>query len=170
VVKYPDGTYHADTTPIIFDLEARHTARSVISDHPGIAFLARLIEDMADEFLPTPMFFYRWTDDALWCSRRQMVGWLGALDDVALDSSAERFLERQYAQLSRGGPRYHGSRIPIVSRPTRSIAQASAVPVWHAAVAGRVCSLRPTYRVRCRPHSLQHHEGQREQVVHIETL
>jgi glutathione S-transferase len=102
VVKYPDGTYKADSTPIIFDLEDRHKERSILPPNKGIAFLAHLIEDMADEFLPMPMFYYRWTDDKEWCSRRQMAGWMGAISDDDLDSSAKAFLDRQFAQLSAG--------------------------------------------------------------------
>jgi glutathione S-transferase len=80
VVRYPDGSYHADSTPIIYDLETRHAERSVIPDDPGHAFLAHLIEDMADEWLPLPMFYFRWTDDQQWCGDRQMVGWFGVID------------------------------------------------------------------------------------------
>ncbi len=32
VVEYPDGTFHNDSTPLIYDLEARHPDRSVRSD------------------------------------------------------------------------------------------------------------------------------------------
>ena len=101
VVRYPDGSYHADSTPLILDLETRHADRSVIPPHPAMAFLSHLIEDCADEFLPMPMFFYRWTDDQAWCARRQMAGWLGAVDDATLEAAAQQFLERQAGQLNR---------------------------------------------------------------------
>lgn len=100
VVLFPDGTYHADSTPLIYELEKRHEGRSVIPPHPAMAFLSHLIEDCADEFLPLPMFYYRWTDDQVWCGRRQMAGWMGAIDDEALDASAQAFLERQAGQLT----------------------------------------------------------------------
>lgn len=100
VVKYPDGSYKADSTPIIYELEELHTGRSVIPPHKGLAFLSHLIEDMADEFLPMPMFYYRWTDDQVWCGRRQMAGWLGAISDEDLDEAAQSFLERQAGQLA----------------------------------------------------------------------
>ncbi|MEZ5559758.1 MAG: hypothetical protein R3E86_14600 [Pseudomonadales bacterium] len=57
---------------------------------------------MADEYLPFPMFYFRWTDDAEWCGRRQMVGWNGALDDAELAPRASVFAARQKAQLSCG--------------------------------------------------------------------
>ena len=102
VVEYPDGTYKADSTPIIYELERLHPERSVIPPHAGLAFLSHLIEDMADEFLPLPMFHYRWTDDRVWCSRRQMFGWNGASSDADLEKSAQTFLDRQAGQLAGG--------------------------------------------------------------------
>jgi hypothetical protein len=65
--------------------------------------LAHLIEDMADEWLPLPMFYFRWLDDRAWCGRRQMIGWGGAMDDATLEPMAQRFLDRQVAQLQAGG-------------------------------------------------------------------
>ena len=99
VVCYPDGSYHADSTPILYDLERRHSERSILPDDPGHAFLAHLIEDMADEWLPLPMFYFRWTDDQQWCGERQMIGWLGAIDDEALAKTSKQFLDRQVGQL-----------------------------------------------------------------------
>lgn len=101
VVKYPGGEYKADSTPIIFELERLHEGRSVIPPNRGLAFLCHLIEDMADEFLPIPMFHFRWTDDQVWCSRRQMFGWMGAISDDDLGERAQAFLDRQFGQLKR---------------------------------------------------------------------
>ena len=100
VVLFPDGTYHADSTPIIYALEERHEGRSVMPPHPAMAFLSHLIEDCADEFLPMPMFYYRWTEDQDWCGRRQMAGWHGAIDDKTLDEVSQAFLTRQAGQLA----------------------------------------------------------------------
>jgi glutathione S-transferase len=60
VLEYPDGTYHNDSTPLILDLERRHGERSVVPDCEADAFLAALIEDMADEWLSKAMYAYRW--------------------------------------------------------------------------------------------------------------
>lgn len=99
VLEYPDGSYGADSTPLIYDLEQRHPGREVVPPDPAVAFLAHLIEDMADEYLPFPMFYFRWTVDGDWCARRQMIGWSGAVDDVTLDAVATQFRDRQHAQL-----------------------------------------------------------------------
>jgi glutathione S-transferase len=51
VLEYPDGTFHNDSTPLILDLEGRHAERSVIPEREADAFLAALLEDLADEWL-----------------------------------------------------------------------------------------------------------------------
>lgn len=99
VVRFPDGKFRADSTPMIYHLSERVPERSLIHPHPGIAFLAHLIEDMADEYLPMPFFYFRWTTDAKWCGRRQMIGWNGAMSDAELEPLAAAFTARQQSQL-----------------------------------------------------------------------
>ncbi len=99
VIQFPDDrSYHSDSTPIIDELEKRHPGeRSVVPADPGTAFLARIIEEASDEWLPLPMFDYRWNEaeDRVFCPRRQMAGWLGAVPQVELDEAAKTFLARQ---------------------------------------------------------------------------
>jgi glutathione S-transferase len=99
VVRFPDGSFHADSTPMMYHLSQQVPERSLIHPNAGIAFLSHLIEDMADEYFPLPFFYFRWTTDAQWCGRRQMIGWNGALTDEQLDPLAGAFTARQQQQL-----------------------------------------------------------------------
>lgn len=85
VLEYPDGQFANDSTPLIYDLEARHPERPVVPDDPGHAFLAHLIEDFADEWLTKAMFGYRWLEEV---DQLQMSRWLAF--DAFKGGGAER--------------------------------------------------------------------------------
>ena len=62
VVQYPEGEYRTDSTPIILDLEERHSGeRSVLPEDAGDAFLSLLIEDFSDEWLTKCLFHNRFS-------------------------------------------------------------------------------------------------------------
>ena len=108
VLSLPDGRYWADSTPMILALEELHPGqRSLLPGDPGQRFIARLIEDFADEWLVLPMFDYRWDAelDQDFCARRQMAGWLGAMPTAEFDAVIERFRKRQTGVLARMGDR-----------------------------------------------------------------
>ncbi|MBM3557844.1 MAG: glutathione S-transferase, partial [Alphaproteobacteria bacterium] len=78
VLEYPDGALRNDSTPLIYDLETRHAERRIVPEDSGHAFLAHLIEDMADEWGTKMMFHYRWHGAAdrdfvgKWLARERM--------------------------------------------------------------------------------------------------
>ncbi len=110
VFKYPDGSFHNDSTPLIYDLEERHpNGRSIIPERESDAFLAFLIEDLADELLSKAMYHYRWFDKRY---VKQISEWI-AFDMLEgggrekIESLAEPFRERQMSRLAFVGSSEH---------------------------------------------------------------
>ena len=105
VLQYPDGHFDNDSTPVIYDLEARHPERRVVPDDPAQAFIAHLIEDFADEWLTKAMFGYRWLAEI---DQIQMSCWL-AFDNLkggGLERSqafAQQFRARQVGRMAMVG-------------------------------------------------------------------
>ncbi|MBT4641591.1 MAG: glutathione S-transferase [Deltaproteobacteria bacterium] len=110
VFKYPDGSFHNDSTPLIYDLEERHVnGRSIVPEREADAFLAFLIEDLADELLSKAMYHYRWFDERY---VKQISEWI-AFDMFEgsgkknIEAFAEAFRERQMGRLSFVGSSEH---------------------------------------------------------------
>ncbi len=61
IVDREDGRWMSDTTPILMALEEEHPDNSILPDDPVIGFIARLIEDYADEWLWRSAMHYRWS-------------------------------------------------------------------------------------------------------------
>lgn len=121
VLQYPDGHYDNDSTPVIYDLEARHAERRVVPDDPGQAFIAHLLEDFADEWLTKAMFGYRWLDEV---DQVQMSRWL-AFDNLkggGLETSqkfAEMFRARQVSRMALVG--CTAENFPLIEASTRAV-------------------------------------------------
>ena len=71
-VELPDGRFMTDTTPMIDWFETHHPESAVIPRDPLQAFVSRLVEDYAEEWLWRPAMHFRWSyrQDALLLSRK----------------------------------------------------------------------------------------------------
>lgn len=60
-VELPDGRWMTDTTPMLAWFEAQWPEPAVIPRDPVQAFVSRLLEEYADEWLWRPAMHYRWS-------------------------------------------------------------------------------------------------------------
>ncbi len=124
VIEYPDGSFHNDSTPVLYDLEARHGDRHVVPADPAQAFIAHLLEDFADEWLTKAMFGYRWLEEV---DQVQMSRWLSfdAMKGGGLQQSqtqAETFRGRQVGRMGIVG--CTRENFPLIESSTRAVLQA----------------------------------------------
>jgi len=103
VLELPDGRWMNDSTPLLRELERLHPgSRSIVPEDPAQAFVAMLLEDMADEWGTKAMFLYRWLRER---DQKQMSEWLafdrlsGAGRDAILGHAA-RFRDRQVGRMA----------------------------------------------------------------------
>ena len=60
LVVTPDGRSLQDSTPLMERLEREIEGPSMIPEDKDLAFISRLIEEYADEWVNKPLFHYRW--------------------------------------------------------------------------------------------------------------
>ncbi len=88
-VELQDGRFMTDTTPMIDWFEAQQPEPPVIPLDPLQAFVSRLVEDYAEEWLWRPAMHFRWSyrHDALLLSRK-------IVDEIMADVSLPGFVKR----------------------------------------------------------------------------
>jgi len=89
-VECPDGSWLVDTTLIIEYFERVRPEPAVAPRDPAVAFVSRLIEDYADEWLWRPAMHYRWSFPE---TARLMSAWLA---EHLADRRAPQWVKRWY--------------------------------------------------------------------------
>ena len=124
VLQFPDGSLRSDSTPLAYELEARHPAvRSIVPDDPGHAFISHMIEDMADEWGTKIMFLYRWRRPVdieyaqLWIADDFFPDRKGA----ARAAVAQEFAERQIGRMALVGCTEENA--PVIEESYRRLLQ-----------------------------------------------
>jgi glutathione S-transferase len=115
-VECPDGRWLVDTTLIIEYFERVRPEPRVTPRAPALAFLSRLIEDYADEWLWRPAMHYRWSYPE---TARLMSAWLA---EHVRERALPQWVKRRYWRRRQYGTFVRGDG---VSERTRAAVEAS---------------------------------------------
>ena len=101
VLQYPDGTFRSETTALAYDLEARHSERSVIPRDKAVAYVCDPLEDLADEWAVKPLFLYRWwePEDQVYVSRWAAEEWSTSEAATGSPEEIDEFRRRQISRM-----------------------------------------------------------------------
>lgn len=115
-VECPDGSWLVDTTLIIEYLEAVQPEPAVSPREPAVAFVSRLLEDYADEWLWRPAMHYRWSFPE---TARLMSAWLA---EHVRERRAPEWVKRRFWRTRQHGVFVRGDG---VNAETRSAVEAA---------------------------------------------
>lgn len=90
IVDREDGRWMSDTTPILLELEKDYPDDPILPDNPVVGFIARLIEDYADEWLWRSAMHYRWS----YAYSRELISNI-LVDEVSTPVPFPRFILRR---------------------------------------------------------------------------
>lgn len=103
VMRFPNGEYRTDSTPLVFELEREFPGHRSVQPHDAaLAFLSRLIEDMADEWLTKCLFHHRFAtfEAGEFAARWVMEDSDNHANAEALEWAAREFRERQVGRMA----------------------------------------------------------------------
>ena len=103
VIRFPDGRWANDSTPMIREIEAAHPERGLVPPDEADAFLCWLLEDFADEWGTKAMFHYRWAPEAdrdVNAFNLIQLGLFGTGSRAAVEAAAAQFRDRQVGRMA----------------------------------------------------------------------
>jgi glutathione S-transferase len=109
-VECADGSWLVDTTLILEHFERVRPEPAMHSHVPSVAFVSRLIEDFADEWLWRPAMHWRWSFPE---NARLMSAWLA---EHAAESRAPLWLKRLYWRRRQLGTFVRGDGVDAAAR------------------------------------------------------
>ncbi len=141
-VELPDGRWMTDTTPMIEWFETQSPEPAVIPRDPLQAFVSRLVEDYADEWLWRPAMHYRWSyrPDARLLSHRIVTE---LLPDVPAPEWLKRWAirRRQFGGYVRGDGVTRRTRAHVEDIYLRTLASLEAMVATRPFLLGDVPTL-----------------------------